>query len=100
MPPDRLPDLIAPALPPALDPDAVARNLAPHADISADSYAANTKRALEGDTRLFQAWCARHGRGSLPAEPRTVGDFVAAMAAGGGGEGGGRAPHRRPRQGV
>ena len=82
MPPDRLPDLIAPTTPPAADPDAVTRNLARHAEISADSYAANTKRALEGDTRLFQAWCAGHGRVSLPAEPRTVGDFVAAMAAG------------------
>src|SRR3954467_5964850 len=55
MPTDRLPDLTAPATSPALDPDAVARNLARHAEISADSYAANTKRALEGDTRLFHA---------------------------------------------
>lgn len=97
MPPDRLPDLIAPTTPPAADPDAVARNLARHAEISADSYAANTKRALEGDTRLFQAWCAGHGRVSLPAEPRTVGDFVAAMAAGEAVEVESRDRHGRPR---
>ena len=66
---------------PEADADTVARNLARHAGISADRYAANTKRALEGDTRLFQAWCRRHGQCALSAEPRTVGDFVAAMAA-------------------
>ncbi|MBP2300879.1 tyrosine-type recombinase/integrase [Azospirillum picis] len=85
MPP---PDLPAP-LPAAHDEDAdagrqaaIARNLRRHAEISADSYARNTKRALDGDIRLFQAWCAGHGHCSLPADPRTVGDFVAAMAAG------------------
>lgn len=60
----------------------IERNLLRHAEISVDSYARNTKRALEGDTRLFQAWCAKHGHRPLPAEPRAVGDFVKAMAAG------------------
>lgn len=73
------------------------RNLRRHADISADSYARNTQRALEGDTRLFQAWCARHGQCPLPASPRAVGDFVAAMAAGEAVEVESRDRHGRPR---
>ncbi|KAA0574684.1 tyrosine-type recombinase/integrase [Azospirillum sp. B21] len=83
--------MIPPSTPPTAlpiateDTDAhavIERNLRRHAEISIDSYAKNTKRALEGDTRLFQAWCAKHGHCPLPAEPRAVGDFVKAMAAG------------------
>jgi integrase len=82
---------------PALTADAVARNLERHAEINADSHAANTKRALEGDTRLFQAWCRKHGQCALPAAPRAVGDFVAAMAAGEAVEVAGRDRHGWPR---
>lgn len=100
-----IPPPVSPAILPVLtgegrdtDPQAVIdRNLRRHAEISADSYAWNTRRALEGDTRLFQAWCARYGHCPLPAVPRTVGDFVAAMAAGEAVEVESRDRHGRPR---
>ena len=60
----------------------IMRSLRRHAEISGDSYAPNTWRALKSDIRLFQAWCAQQGYRPFPAEPRVVGDFLAAMAAG------------------
>jgi site-specific recombinase XerD len=46
-------------------------------DLQRASKAANTLRAYGSDLRLFADWCARHGRGHLPATPETVAAYVA-----------------------
>src|SRR4051812_29946260 len=40
------------------------------------SKAANTWRAYGSDVRQFAAWCERHGRLAMPADPETVRDYL------------------------
>jgi integrase len=44
------------------------------------SRASSTWRVYEQRWLRFQAWCAEHGEASLPADPRTVCRFLAALA--------------------
>ena len=66
------------------------RALIPSAEVSertreyvAASKSPRTVRAYRTDLRDFEAWCAEHGRTSLPATPETVADYLADMASGG-----------------
>ena len=49
-------------------------------EFAALSSAANTTRAYVSDWADFTAWCDRHGRQSLPADPPTLADYIAALA--------------------
>src|SRR4051794_33368074 len=44
------------------------------------SKAGATRRAYASDWRHFQEWCQRVGLVALPAEPRTVALYIAALA--------------------
>src|SRR4029077_3200104 len=43
-------------------------------------HAANTRRAYAADWRHFAGWCDTIGQAALPAEPVTVGSYLAAYA--------------------
>ena len=69
---------LAPATPPRAlalaELDARAR------DYAAAAHAPNTLRAYASDLRAFAAWCRALAVASLPAEPRTVALYLAALA--------------------
>ncbi|MBB4123626.1 site-specific integrase [Martelella radicis] len=46
------------------------------------SSAANTRRAYGADWAHFASWCRRKGLAPLPPDPRTVGLYITALAAG------------------
>lgn len=72
--------------PAALVPAAPARALAlaqldaRARDYAAASHAPNTLRAYASDLRTFVAWCRPLALTALPAEPRTVARYLAALA--------------------
>src|SRR5690606_20336678 len=43
---------------------------------------ANTRRAYASDWKHFAGWCRRQGFSALPPDPRTVGLYITALAAG------------------
>jgi integrase len=46
----------------------------------AAAKASSTRRAYQSDWDDFQAWCARHARSALPAQPSTVALYLADLA--------------------
>jgi len=54
-------------------------------ELARSARAANTERAYDADWRRFSAWCAGRGLKPMPAEPVTVGLFIADLGAGVGG---------------
>lgn len=65
----------AEALPgPVFDLDYLAARAA---GLAEGARAANTRRAYAADWRHFATWCARHGLVPLPAEPASVGFYLA-----------------------
>jgi site-specific recombinase XerD len=46
------------------------------------AYALNTMRAYRADWRDWAAWCQRTGNRALPAEPRSIRDYLVDLAAG------------------
>jgi len=60
------------------------RSLPPSAAVAAlarQAQAGNTRRAYAGDWAHFTAWAARHQQQPLPAQPGTVAQYVADLAA-------------------
>jgi site-specific recombinase XerD len=62
---------------PARDPDLLKERLA---GLQQSVIAASTRRAYLGDWRHFAAWCERHRRQALPAEPEAVALYLADYA--------------------
>ncbi|MEA1835170.1 tyrosine-type recombinase/integrase [Methylobacterium durans] len=51
------------------------------AGLAEGARAPATRRAYRSDWRQFEAWCAGHGLSALPAEPATIGLYLAAHEA-------------------
>lgn len=66
-----VPDAAAPALHAALTRFAAAAD---------GAFAANSRRAVASDLRIFAEWCAGRGLPTVPAAPEAVAEFLAAMA--------------------
>ncbi len=64
-------------LPPSTD---LAERLRRNEHSARGTRAENTKRAITADSGVFSKWCVDNRRQNLPADPRTVADFVDAMA--------------------
>ncbi|MDB4985219.1 MAG: integrase, partial [Myxococcaceae bacterium] len=45
-----------------------------------DAHAARTKKAYRADLAAFQAWCAVHGEGALPASTETLRRYLMSLA--------------------
>ncbi|MHC2087429.1 tyrosine-type recombinase/integrase [Methylobacterium sp. CM6244] len=50
------------------------------AGLAESARASATRKAYRSDWRHFEAWCAGHGRTALPADPVTVGLYIAQHA--------------------
>ena len=51
-------------------------------DYAKAASSANTRRAYAADWKHFAAWCRRQGQSPLPSDPRLVGLYITACAAG------------------
>lgn len=54
------------------------------ADLGRAAKSANTRRAYDADWRAFRAWCSSNKLDALPADPATVGLYIAAIGTGAG----------------
>jgi len=58
----------------------IAERLESYARHAAGAYAPNTVRAIQSDLRVWQRWCEKEEKASLPATPADVAAFVDAVA--------------------
>jgi len=55
---------------------ALTDNLEKFTHAARGAYSENYRRAIRHDTGFWSAWCAEHGRQSLPAEPESIAAFI------------------------
>jgi integrase len=72
----------APRSPVGLAPLGLAKAAAGAIELARAAKAENTQRAYDADWRRFDAWCAGRGLNPMPADPVTVGLFIADVTAG------------------
>lgn len=78
--PARGPVLMATASGVVATPEALADLAARATSYAEGARAKATRSAYQSDWRDFEGWCAAHARTALPAEPGTVGLYLAALA--------------------
>ncbi|RYH06514.1 tyrosine-type recombinase/integrase [Tropicimonas sp. IMCC6043] len=60
-------------------PSDLSERFATYAEMSRGAFSKNTERAIASDTRIFTAWCEKHGAVAVPADPQTLAAFVREM---------------------
>lgn len=56
--------------------DQISGKLAEYASAAQGAFSSATERAVKSDTRIFSKWCQSRQVASLPADPRTVVEFI------------------------